>query len=72
MLWDVAPIASVLFGFQLLILKQKIPHLKQVIIGIIPKPSVIGFLPRIELAKPTPNAVTSGTVMVLVVTPPES
>ncbi|SHN89699.1 FIG01199972: hypothetical protein [bacterium endosymbiont of Bathymodiolus sp. 5 South] len=35
MLWDVAPIASVLFGFQLLILKQKIPHLKQVIIGFV-------------------------------------
>ncbi|CAB5502055.1 hypothetical protein AZO1586I_1515 [Bathymodiolus thermophilus thioautotrophic gill symbiont] len=35
MLWDVAPIALVLFGFQFLILKQKIPHLKQVIIGFV-------------------------------------
>jgi uncharacterized membrane protein YidH (DUF202 family) len=35
MLWDVAPIALVLFGFQLLILKQKIPHLKRVVIGFV-------------------------------------
>ena len=37
-----------------------------------PKPSTIGLRPRIDDAKPTPSAVTSGTVMVLVVTPPES
>ncbi|SFV87362.1 FIG01199972: hypothetical protein [hydrothermal vent metagenome] len=35
MLVDVAPIALVLFGFQALILRQKIPHLKRVIIGFI-------------------------------------
>ncbi|MDC9715194.1 MAG: DUF1538 domain-containing protein [Gammaproteobacteria bacterium] len=35
MLGDVAPIALVLFGFQFLILKQKIPNLKKVIIGFI-------------------------------------
>ena len=37
-----------------------------------PKPSSIGLRPLMALAKPTPNAVTKGTVMVLVVTPPES
>ena len=40
--------------------------------AISPKPSTIGLRPRIEVASPTPNAVTSGTVIVLVVTPPES
>ena len=37
-----------------------------------PKPSVNGFLPRMVRASPTPKAVTSGTVTVEVVTPPES
>jgi len=40
--------------------------------AIKPKPSNIGFLPRIEVASPTPKAVTKGTVMVEVVIPPES
>ena len=40
--------------------------------AISPKPSIIGLRPRMEEARPTPNAVTSGTVMVEVVTPPES
>ncbi len=35
MFWDVIPIAVVLFGFQIIILKQKIPHLKKIIIGFI-------------------------------------
>ncbi|BBB22311.1 conserved hypothetical protein [Abyssogena phaseoliformis symbiont OG214] len=35
MFWDVAPIAVVLFGFQIIILRQKIPHLKKIIIGFI-------------------------------------
>lgn len=35
MFWDVMPIAVVLFGFQIIILKQKIPHLKKIIIGFI-------------------------------------
>ncbi len=35
MLVDVAPIVLVLFGFQVLILRQKIPNLKKVIIGFI-------------------------------------
>jgi hypothetical protein len=30
--------------------------------AIIPKPSTIGLRPRIEEARPTPRAVTSGTV----------
>ena len=37
-----------------------------------PKPSIMGLRPLIDVASPTPRAVTSGTVMVLVVTPPES
>ncbi len=37
-----------------------------------PNPSVIGLRPRIEDASPTPRAVTMGTVIVEVVTPPES
>ena len=35
MLWDVMPIVLVLFGFQSLILKQKIPHLRSVIAGFV-------------------------------------
>ncbi|QKQ23700.1 DUF1538 domain-containing protein [Candidatus Ruthia endofausta] len=35
MFWDVTPIAVVLFGFQIIILRQKIPHLKKIIIGFI-------------------------------------
>lgn len=35
MFWDVAPIAVVLFGFQTIILKEKIPHLKKIITGFI-------------------------------------
>lgn len=40
--------------------------------AIKPKPSIIGLRPLILEAKPTPSAVTRGTVMVEVVTPPES
>jgi hypothetical protein len=40
--------------------------------AIKPKPSIIGFRPLIAEANPTPSAVTNGTVMVDVVTPPES
>ena len=35
MLWDIAPIVLVLFGCQTLILRQKIPNLKKVIIGFV-------------------------------------
>ncbi len=35
MFWDVMPIALVLFGFQTIILKQKIPHLKKIIVGFL-------------------------------------
>lgn len=35
MFWDVMPIALVLFSFQIVILKQKIPHLKKIIVGFI-------------------------------------
>ncbi len=35
MLWDIAPIALVLFGFQTLILKQRMPNLKKMIVGFI-------------------------------------
>lgn len=35
MLWDVAPIVLVLFGFQTLIIRQKIPNLRGVVIGFI-------------------------------------
>ena len=35
-----------------------------------PKPSSMGLRPRMVDASPTPRAVMSGTVMVLVVTPP--
>ncbi|ABL02003.1 protein of unknown function DUF1538 [Candidatus Ruthia magnifica str. Cm (Calyptogena magnifica)] len=35
MFWNVAPIVMVLLGFQIIILKQKIPHLKKIIIGFI-------------------------------------
>ncbi len=34
-LWAVLPIVVILFGFQLGILKQKIPHLKRIIVGFI-------------------------------------
>ncbi len=34
-LWAVLPIVGILFGFQVLILKQKIPHLKRIIVGFI-------------------------------------
>ena len=37
-----------------------------------PKPSSAGFRPGIVAASPRPRAVTSGTVTVEVVTPPES
>jgi hypothetical protein len=40
--------------------------------AISPKPSTIGLRPSMLEASPTPSAVTSGTVMVDVVTPPES
>ena len=40
--------------------------------AISPKPSIIGLRPLIICARPTPSAVTSGTVIVEVVTPPES
>lgn len=35
MLWDVMPIALVLFGFQIIILKQKIPNLKRILLGFV-------------------------------------
>jgi hypothetical protein len=35
MFWEVLPIVVILFGFQLAILRQKIPHLKRIIIGFI-------------------------------------
>lgn len=35
MLWDIVPIVLVLFGFQVFILRQKIPDLKKVIIGFV-------------------------------------
>jgi hypothetical protein len=35
MFWDIAPIAGVLFGFQLIILRQKIQNLQKIIIGFI-------------------------------------
>jgi hypothetical protein len=34
-LWAVLPIVVILFGFQVVILKQKIPHLKRIIVGFI-------------------------------------
>lgn len=34
-LWAVTPIVVILFGFQIAILKQKIPHLKRIIIGFV-------------------------------------
>ena len=40
--------------------------------AIRPKPSIIGLRPLMALASPTPRAVTSGTVIVEVVTPPLS
>ena len=40
--------------------------------AISPKPSTMGLLPLIQVASPTPRAATKGTVIVDVVTPPES
>ncbi len=40
--------------------------------AINPNPSTIGLLPLIQEASPTPSAATKGTVIVDVVTPPES
>lgn len=40
--------------------------------AISPKPSTIGLLPLIHVARPTPRAATKGTVIVDVVMPPES
>ena len=40
--------------------------------AINPKPSIVGLLPFIAVAKPTPRAATRGTVIVDVVIPPES
>ncbi len=40
--------------------------------AISPKPSIIGSRPGVRSASPTPSAVTSGTVTVEVVTPPQS
>ncbi len=34
-LWDMVPIVAVLFGFQLLILRQKIPHIGRIIFGFV-------------------------------------
>jgi hypothetical protein len=55
-----------------------IPYTSTKIIGnseanaIKPKPSIIGLRPLMDDASPMPSAVTSGTVMVDDVTPPES
>ncbi|BAF61341.1 DUF1538 domain-containing protein [Candidatus Vesicomyidisocius calyptogenae] len=35
MFWDIMPIAVILLGFQIIILKQKIPYLKKIITGFI-------------------------------------
>ncbi len=35
MFWDIAPIIATIFIFQLLILKQKIPNIKQVLFGLL-------------------------------------
>ncbi len=35
MFWDVVPIAAVLFGFQIIILRQKIPNIKRILVGFI-------------------------------------
>ncbi len=40
--------------------------------AISPKPSTMGLLPLIQEASPTPRDATRGTVIVEVVTPPES
>ena len=32
---DVLPIAGIIFGFQLLVLRQKVPHLKRVLVGFV-------------------------------------
>ena len=31
--WDVLPIASIIFGFQFLILRKPVPHLKRILTG---------------------------------------
>jgi hypothetical protein len=33
--WDVLPIAAILFGFQVFVLRRPIPHLRQVLIGFV-------------------------------------
>jgi arginine exporter protein ArgO len=33
--WDVLPIAAIIFGFQLLVLRKPIPNLKKIITGFI-------------------------------------
>ena len=40
--------------------------------AIRPKPSIMGSRPGVRSARPTPSAVTRGTVTVEVVTPPQS
>lgn len=32
---DIAPIIGIIFGFQLLVLRRPIPHLKQVLVGLV-------------------------------------
>ena len=53
--------------------KKRIPMIGTTeAIAIRPNPSTRGFLPLIELARPTPIATIRGTVIADVVTPPES
>ena len=58
--------------------KSRVPYIMTKIMGVSeakamrPKPSVRGLRPWMLVARPTPSAVTRGTVMVEVVTPPES
>ena len=65
-------------GLEKLHHQTAIPYKSTKIIGLrlakamSPKPSIIGLRPLMDLASPTPSAVTRGTVIVLVVTPPES
>ena len=40
---DVLPIAAIIFGFHLLILRQRIPNLKSVLIGFIAARTKIGW-----------------------------
>src|SRR5690606_34856375 len=57
---------------------RSVPYAMTKIIGIaitsamVPKPSLIALRPASDDASPMPSAVTSGTVMTDVVTPPES